>query len=118
MNKRIIISFLFCMSLVVIDSQKTADQKEVADRFRKMSEDFRREMASQKPPKIDFSGSSIRGSNRQGFDVLGRAEVPVWQSRDGRSSLHGNTQYSQHLGGFGGNSKPNYQFGTTFRYRF
>lgn len=58
------------------------------------------------------------GSPRQGFDLSVNGRAPVWQSQNGRHSLDATGQYSQHLGGPYGNSRPNWGAGAQYTFRF
>lgn len=58
------------------------------------------------------------GSPRQGFDLSVNGRAPVWQSPNGRHSLDATGQYSQHLGGPYGNSRPNWGAGAQYTFRF
>lgn len=58
------------------------------------------------------------GSPRQGFDLSINGRAPVWQSPNGRHSLDATGQYSQHLGGPYGNSRPNWGAGAMYTFRF
>lgn len=58
------------------------------------------------------------GSPRQGFDLSVNGRAPVWQSNNGRHSLDATGQYSQHLGGPYGNSRPNWGAGAQYTFRF
>ncbi|XP_062132081.1 diptericin-A-like [Drosophila sulfurigaster albostrigata] len=58
------------------------------------------------------------GSPRQGFDLSINGRAPVWQSNNGRHSLDATGQYSQHLGGPYGNSRPNWGAGAQYTFRF
>lgn len=58
------------------------------------------------------------GSPRQGFDLSINGRAPIWQSPNGRHSLDGTGQYSQHLGGPYGNSRPNWGAGAQYTFRF
>ncbi|XP_055383841.1 diptericin-D-like [Condylostylus longicornis] len=58
------------------------------------------------------------GSPKQGFDLNLGAQAKIWESQNGRNTLHGTGTYSQHLGGPYGNSRPNYGGGLSFTHRF
>ncbi|EDW02709.1 diptericin-D [Drosophila grimshawi] len=58
------------------------------------------------------------GSPRQGFDLSVNGRAPVWQSPNGRHSVDATGQYSQHLGGPYGNSRPNWGAGAMYTFRF
>ncbi|XP_017839297.2 diptericin-A [Drosophila busckii] len=58
------------------------------------------------------------GSPRQGFDLSLNGRAPVWQSQNGRHSLDALGQFSQHLGGPYGNSRPNWGAGAAYTFRF
>ncbi|XP_055383844.1 diptericin-D-like [Condylostylus longicornis] len=84
---------------------------------------------SQQPPKFNFDppkqpNNDFKvfggggGSSKQGLDLNLGAQTKLWESQNGRNTLHGTGTYSQHLGGPYGNSKPNFGGGVTFTHHF
>ncbi|XP_011196470.1 diptericin-A [Zeugodacus cucurbitae] len=69
----------------------------------------------QRQPQFNLQGG---GSPKQGIDLSLDTRVPVWQSNNGRHSFDATGQYSQHLGGPYGNSRPNWGAGGVYTYRF
>lgn len=63
-------------------------------------------------------GASVNANHMRhmGTDVGVNGNVNVWRS--GGSSLDANANYGRHFGGPGGNGRPNYGVGATFRHRF
>ncbi|XP_036344856.1 diptericin-A-like [Rhagoletis pomonella] len=66
-------------------------------------------------PQLNIQGG---GSPHKGIDLNVDTRVPVWQSNNGRHSFDATGQYSQHLGGPYGNSRPNWGAGGVYTYRF
>ncbi|CAD7080680.1 unnamed protein product [Hermetia illucens] len=58
------------------------------------------------------------GSPHSGFDLNVQGRAKIWESNNGRNTLHGTGEYSQHLGGPYGNSRPNFGGGLLFTHRF
>ncbi|XP_053964554.1 diptericin-D-like [Anastrepha ludens] len=58
------------------------------------------------------------GSPGKGIDLSIDTRIPVWQSHNGRHSFDATGQYSQHLGGPYGNSRPNWGAGGMYTFRF
>ncbi|XP_055839502.1 diptericin-D-like [Episyrphus balteatus] len=71
-----------------------------------------------KPSKFSLDGTSVSGGGSKGYNVNVNTSFPIYNSPNGRNSIEGTAQYSQHLGGKFGNSRPNYGGAIRFTHRF
>ncbi|XP_055838163.1 diptericin A-like [Episyrphus balteatus] len=118
MNKSIIVSFFICLGLAVVlaypAEELLAFENNRNEEFAAQNTfDLHREKR-----QFNMDGTSIAGSNRQGYDVNVNSRFPIWKSENGRSSFDGTAGFSQHVNGPYGNSKPDYRGGFTFTHRF
>ncbi|KAM7348609.1 diptericin-D-like isoform 1-T2 [Cochliomyia hominivorax] len=58
------------------------------------------------------------GSRKQGFDVNLGVRQKVWESQNKRHSVDVHGGYSQHLGGKYGSSRPRFNGGVQYTYKF
>lgn len=58
------------------------------------------------------------GQGKGGTNLNVQGQTQLWQSGNGRHQLFGQGGYAQHLGGPSGNSKPNFNAGLSYKFRF
>lgn len=58
------------------------------------------------------------GHGKSGTNLHIQGQTQLWQSENQRHQLFGRGGYGQHLGGPSGNSKPNFNAGLTYQFRF
>ncbi|XP_065364092.1 diptericin-D-like [Calliphora vicina] len=79
---------------------------------------FKLTLPKEEPKNLPQLYGGGGGSRKQGFDVSLGAQQKVWESQNKRHSVDVNAGYGQHLGGPYGNSRPAYNGGVGYTYKF